>query len=206
MKKNIIITAVVAAGLALSLAACSTPVKVDTANKPVKGTEAPAVEKTTEAPAPEAGTRENPFAAGTAGKYDSTSAWTLTVGATNPDAWAAVASANQFNTPPADGNSFIMVPLHIVLDQGATQAADGADPNSSLAISYVTASGNTYDPFTASCGVIPSPQMYEVGTMYPGAQSDANICVSVPTADVAGGRWRVAAIIGADAVAWWVGA
>jgi hypothetical protein len=140
-------------------------------------------EKAEEAPAPEVGTRENPAPAGSTIELTD---WTVAVGATNRDAGAAVAAANQFNAPPVEGRAFVLAPV--------TATYTGAESGTawvSLGIQFVGNAGNTYGMGSDDyCGVIPTP-LSDSGELYAGAAANGNVCVSVPAAEIEGGTWVV---------------
>lgn len=189
---------IIAVGALLGLSGCTGgPVAV----KSSSGTKA----TTTPTPAAQQGTRENPFPVGTAGKYDATSAWTFTFGSTVPDAWAQVSAANQFNEGPPAGSSDVLSSVTMVLVKNSS-TVNGADPSSSFEIDYVTKSGNSFSSSENDCGVLPAPEVSEIGTMFGGASATAEICSQVPTADVPGGSWSVRPYSGAAALAFFAGA
>lgn len=190
-------TAFAGFSLILALAACSSgPVEV--------AEPAPETTPSQAAEAPSEGTRDNPFAVGTTAKHSSDSVWTLTVGETDADAWPKILAANEFNQKPAEGSSFVTAPVRVELeDNDAT--AGGADPWASFAVAYVTESGNSFEGSTC-IEVLPDPgELYGIGTMFGGAQADFLACAQVPSADIAGGTWRVYSLIG-TASAFFAGA
>jgi len=131
-----------------------------------------------------AGTRKNPVPVGTAAQVGD---WTVTLAPTNVDATDIVKAENQFNDPPADGRQFVMVELSLTYDGDE----DAQIPWVSLSTKFVGSDGNTYGTGTDDyCGVIPG-NLTDVGEMYAGATATGNVCVSVPTAAVDGGRWTV---------------
>ncbi|TDW31411.1 hypothetical protein [Cryobacterium psychrophilum] len=147
-----------------------------------------------EAPTAKLGTRTNPFPTGTAGKHASDSVWTFSAGETDTDAWPEILAVNEYNEAPAEGNGYITVPVTVQVDDVAA-VVDGADPSYSFDVSYVTASGNTYDG-TTCLGVLPDPgELYNVGVMYGGAQAGFIGCAQVPTADIPGGAWVVSSLV-----------
>lgn len=132
---------------------------------------------------PEVGTRENPAPAGSAIELTD---WTVSLGATNRDAAADVAAANQFNAPPVEGRVFVLAPV--------TATYTGAESGTawvSLGVHFVGSAGNTYGTGSDDyCGVIPTP-LSDSGELYAGAAATGNVCVSVPAAEVEGGSWVV---------------
>lgn len=147
----------------------------------------------TPSPSVAAGTRESPIPSDTLTEYATDSAWNFLIGATNPNATDAVIAENQFNSLPPDGSVFIMAPVYIKVKETA-DAPEGISPGGSLNFGYVTAAGNTFDMFSAPCGVIPN-DVLALGAMYAGAEAYANICVAVPRDAVSGGTWKVTSVV-----------
>ncbi|MCL2455057.1 MAG: hypothetical protein FWD18_07155 [Micrococcales bacterium] len=130
------------------------------------------------------GTRANPVPAGTSAEVGD---WTITLAPTTLDAADVVLAENSYNDPPEEGRQFIMTEVSFAYD-----GEDSATPWVSLSIKFVGSDGNTYSSGTDDgCGVIPSPRLMDVGEMYAGASSAANVCLSVPTAAIDGGSWSV---------------
>lgn len=68
---------------------------------------------------------------------------------------------------------------------------DGIDPYGSLTVSFVTAKGRSYDTMD-NYDVTIKNDFYDVGTVYPPTEKvSANVAISVPADEVAGGVWRV---------------
>lgn len=114
----------------LVLAGCSTPNEVS-APEPAEPVE---IEETVQEEAVvEEGTRENPVPIGTQISSDD---WTVTINSVNLDANDLI--VDDWNEPPAEGNTYIMVE--------ATVTYTGNDPQGEIPfaeIDYVTAEGNT---------------------------------------------------------------
>lgn len=183
--------------LALALSGCSSgPVEV------AKPSDTP--KPTPTATADPQGTRANPFPVGTAAQYDKGSVWTFTVGETDSDAWTEIVAANEFNQAPEAGNSYLTVPVHIALEENP-QTAGGADAWASFSVAYVTASGNSFDSSTCSADLPDPGPLYNIGTMFGGAQADFLACAQVPSAEIPGGTWRIYTLIGSGSV-FFVGA
>lgn len=182
--KKLLATVGVAAVLVVT--GCSAPVESPAA-PPV--TTPPVVSETpTPTPAPEAerGTRANPLAPGESRKLTNESMWII---------------GSSKATVVRDG--YVVLPLTIGFDWVAGQeqadAADepwdvdneGIDPYGSLMVSFVTSKGRTYDTMD-NYDVTIKNEFYDVGTVYPPTDSvSANVAVSVPDDEVAGGVWRV---------------
>lgn len=182
----------------LALTACTgTPALEVTTNPPVaEASSEPSASPTpTTAPVAEAvrGTRSNPLAVGESRQIVEKSMWT--VGATGA-------------TEVRDG--FLVLPLRLQMDwetsrantaEGGGDPADvdnlGVNPVGAINVTFVSASGRSYTSFDQYEAETPSPQIWEVGTLFPPAESvDVFIPVSVPAEDVAGGVWQVANYVG----------
>lgn len=108
------------------------------------------------------------------------------LGATNRDAGADVAAANQFNAPPVEGRVFVLAPV-----TATYTGAESGTPWVSLGLQFVGNAGNTYGMGADDyCGVIPTP-LSDAGELYAGAAATGNVCVSVPAGEVEGGTWVV---------------
>lgn len=72
-----------------------------------------------------------------------------------------------------------------------TDPDQGVDPWMSLYVKFVTAGGRSYDSMDDYSVTVPN-EWFGVGTVYPPAESvTANVAISVPAAEVAGGTWSV---------------
>jgi hypothetical protein len=171
------------------LAACS-PAAVE-APEAEAASPTPEIVQTPEPTTP-AGSRDLPWLPGTSAQFGSSSVWTFVVGDTSLDQWPAIAAANEFSTPPAEGNMFITAPVKLEVADNE-QTASGADPWGSFSITYVTAAGTT----AGECmGSLPAPgDLYDVGTMYGGASVEFLACAEVAADQVAGGTWAVRSLI-----------
>lgn len=196
----------IAASFALTGCSSDGPVLVESA-APVEAVESESPTPTptsTPAPASELGTRDNPIPINTVAKHSTDSVWNYSVGETDTDAWPEIQAVNQFNTAPPEGSAYVAVPVAISLDD-VEAVAQGADPLVSFAFEYVTAAGNSYDEF--SCNqVLPAPgDLFNIGTMYGGAQASFIACASVPVADVPGGTWKVTSQVDFSSTAFFAG-
>jgi hypothetical protein len=94
----------------------------------------------------------------------------------------AVASANEFNEPPAEGSEYIVV------NYSATYVGD--DPEGQMAafigVEYVTAEGTTVDG-TDSLAVAPDPVFDSLSTLYTDGTATGNTVFEVPSASAAQG-------------------
>ncbi len=172
-----------AAVLTLTVAACGgTDTAGPATNGPVEDaapieTADPAAEVTevpTEQSPADVGSRDNPVPIGTVVTVGD---WDVAVVSVNPNAADVVAAENQFNDPPAEGFSFVMIGLKATYngDDTGTFWVDVSDK-------ILGNGGNTFDD---SCGVIPNPAM-DAGEVFPGAAIEANVCFAVETAQLPG--------------------
>ncbi|GAA1998650.1 hypothetical protein [Microbacterium pumilum] len=154
----------------LAFAGCSSPT---TGSAPPDDTTAAEDTEETEAPAAAAGTRENPFPLGTVIESDE---WTVVVNSVTLDGNEAVAAANQFNEPPAEGSQYIVV--------NYTVTYTGDDPDGQMGafvtLDYVTASGTTVDSM-GSLAVAPDPAVDTTSALYNGGSVTGNKAIAVPS-------------------------
>lgn len=101
----------------------------------------------------------------------------------------------------------IILPLYIALDwdkarsqaQGTDLDSTGIDPYSSLQVRFISAAGveygNGFNPSDHPESVVdglPDPALWNLGSIYPPAQSvTAYVYASVPKDQVEGGAWKV---------------
>lgn len=144
-----------------------------------------------------AGTRENPLRAGSTVELGS---WSVTLGLSNADATEAVMSENEFNESPAEGRKFVLVPV--------TAVYSGDEPGLAwmeLTIEFVGSAGNTFgSAFEDNCGVIPDP-LIDQGEVFAGGEVGGNVCVAVPTDQIAEGAWSVSESFSFDDTRFFVG-
>lgn len=176
MRSNVL-ALVLAAAVAMGLVGCSGDETPHVSSIAVKVPTATAT-----APVEADGTRTNPLGVGESRKVAVGSMWTV----------AAEAAT-------VVGDGYVVLPLRLEIDWDAAVAngidpdSAGVDPWQSLSFNYVTAAGrsyNTNDGFEARPPV--PPELYEVGAVYPPTDSlSANVAITVPSDQVAGGVWRV---------------
>lgn len=197
---SVLVTAVALGALA-GCAPASGPVAVETESTKASPSSTPEPEVSLSSTEPD-GTRALPWPAGSQAKYDDTSVWTYSIGATALDQWPAIVTVNEFSEPPAEGNMYITAPVTLTVDTNE-QTSAGVDPYSSLQISYVTGSGKS----GKECVVqLPAPgDLYEVGLVYGGATVEFLACAEVPVADVSGGTWAVRSLIDQSLVTFFEG-
>lgn len=177
--------ALAAAAVALTLTACtptpaSAPAASEQAATETQAAEQPAAETAAaEEPAAADGTRDNPLPAGSTIEGGT---WSVVVGATVLDANAAVTEANQFNQPPADGQTYISVPIQ------ATYTGDESAYTAEIQVAYVTASGETID---ATSATVVTDDSMGLDELYNGGQASYSQYLMVPTDGLADGLIRV---------------
>jgi len=200
MRKTRTLAALAAAILAVTLTACGGTATVDEAPPATdkttaqdaknEATEAPKPTPTpkpspTTPPAPELGTRDNP---GQPGEHTITftegaeTAWEVTLGKMDTDAWPEVSAENQFNEPPAEGHVYVMVPVTATY-KGSTSGSPWID----LEIAFVAADGRSFDQ---EFQVIPNA-FSDVADLYTGGVGTGNLLFSVPADAVEGGTFAV---------------
>ncbi|GAB3848786.1 DUF308 domain-containing protein [Nesterenkonia populi] len=142
-----------------------------------EGEQAPAED---EEPAEE-GTRENPYPLGT---RISSGDWAVTVNSVDLDAEDAVLAENQFNEPPEDGSTYILVNI--------TAEYTGSDAEGDMpwaSVEYVSSEGST---FTEADVTAVAPDAFDsLTTLYEGASETGNIALHVPADDVTDGTLAV---------------
>lgn len=122
------------------------------------------------------GSRANPLPIGAT---VSNQEWQITLGPPH-EAWAEIAAANEFNSPPKAGMEYWVVPVT------ATYTGDKTgNPTFGISVKFVGSDNRTYD---GDCGVIPEP-LNDVGDLYKGGVAKGNKCVAVPAG--ANGLWTV---------------
>ena len=116
-------------------------------------------------------TRENPYPLGTeiSGKD-----WKVVINSVTFNANDAVAAANEFNDPPADGKQYVLI------NYTATYIGDDSSGESAafVSVDYVTADGVTVDG-TDSMAVAPDA-IDSLTTLYNGASVTGNVVRAVP--------------------------
>ncbi|GAA1489729.1 hypothetical protein GCM10009626_24750 [Brachybacterium sacelli] len=124
------------------------PTDAETSEQPTdqETSEQPADDATSEGATEEAaagaGTKDDPYAVGATftledgegGTYD------VTVGEVDWDATDAVMEANQFNTEPSDGETYILIPLELTYHGDSS-----AEVFSAVTVQYATSGGDVYE-------------------------------------------------------------
>ena len=136
-------------------------------------------------------TRENPYPLRT---EISSKDWKVVINSVTFDANAAVAAANQFNDPPADGKEYVLI--------NYTATYIGNDPAGDtpafVTIDFVTADGVTIDG-ADSIAVAPDA-IDPLTTLYNGARVSGNVVRAVPSANAQNGVLAVSPGLVADKV------
>jgi hypothetical protein len=176
-----------AALLIIGLVGCSAPAPqpeaIATPTEEPSASAEPAPSETTEEPAAAIGTRENPVPIGQVLAFGPESAFQ--VGASGPTQVAA---------------DFSVLPLVIQIDWAnfnAQSEAQGQPPGGpfpaylNFGVSFVSAGGTSYDTMD-NYSVDIENELWEIGDVYEGTDVvNANVPVSVPEAEIAGGVWVV---------------
>lgn len=115
------------------------------------------------------GTRDNPAPIGST---ISSSDWDVVINSVNLDGNQAVADANQFNAPPAEGMKYIVV--------NATLTYKGADSSNDLMVTYafVSEDGTVYKTFDAPVSA-PEPAL-GLNELYTDGSVTGNVVIQVP--------------------------
>ncbi|MCP4436602.1 MAG: DUF4352 domain-containing protein [Actinomycetia bacterium] len=103
--------------------------------------------------------------------------WNLTVNSAELDANAAMAAANQFNTP-ADGSQYVMVNMSITNNSDAP-----AEPMFEMKLSLLPPSGVGIDP--AFVAEVPE-EIDQLAQLQPGATMTGNMVFEVPVDQIPG--------------------
>lgn len=169
--------------LVVALAACSAPVtEQEPANPPAAAAdvESPAPPPPAETQAPEQGTRANPFPKGTTVGTDTVQ---LSLGEVIWNANDAVAAANQFNSPPAEGSTYAIVPVTVT----NVSEPDAVQPWLAFTIKFVADDGRSFDQ---DYQVIDAP-LTDVGDLYAGGVGSGNLLFALPNDVSGGGVWAI---------------
>lgn len=139
------------------------------------GSPAGAVENKAEAAT---GTRENPSPIGSVVESDD---WRIVINSVTLAASDAVAAANEFNDPPAEGSEYILV------NYSATYLGDDANGQmpAFVSLEYVTADGRTINSFDKT--VIAPDAIDSSNTLYKDGTATGNVAFEVPSATAAQG-------------------
>jgi hypothetical protein len=157
-------------------------------------------EATEETPAGDGqGTKDNPYPSGQmftledgeGGTYD------VTIGAIDWAATDKVMEANQFNTEPAEGETYILIPVDFTY-----HGSGEAEPFLALTVEYVTNGGNTF----SDEGTVTPNSAFDVGTLHDGGSGSWEIGIIVPEDQVQDGVLKVDVLFNFDSEPVWVAA
>ncbi|MBW3591183.1 MAG: hypothetical protein KY393_04970 [Actinobacteria bacterium] len=113
-------------------------------------------------------------------------AWQVALTGVERNALQQVQGENQFNNPPADGRQFVMGTFSV-----SYVGEESGTPWIDLSMRFNGSEGNTFGSGQDDyCGVIQS-SLDDTGEMFPGAEAEGNVCVSVPAEQVEGGLFMV---------------
>lgn len=163
--------------------------------------EATTEEATTEAaPAGDGqGAKDSPYATGQMFTLEDGEGGTfdVTIGAVDWDATDKVMEANQFNTEPAEGETYILIPVDL------TYHGDGtAEPFLTVSVAYVSNGGNTF----SDAGTVTPNSSFNVGTLHDGGSGSWEIGVIVPEDQVNDGVLQVSVPFNFGGESVWVAA
>ena len=131
-------------------------------------------------PVADNGTRAAPLAPGAVATF---STWTVSMGATNQDAWGEISTVADEYYAPEPGSAYVMVPATV------TFTGDDRSNVYDLEWVFVSAAGTTFDD---NCNYTALPNKLDLSQeLYTDATASGNLCVTVPADQVAGGVWRV---------------
>ncbi|WP_422115914.1 hypothetical protein [Brachybacterium sp. UNK5269] len=145
------------------------------------------------------GTKDNPYPSGQmftledgeGGTYD------VTIGAVDWAATDKVMEANEFNTEPAEGETYILIPVDLTY-----HGSGEAEPFFAVTVEYVTNGGNTF----SDQGTVTPNSAFDVGTLHDGGSGSWEIGILVPEDQVQDGVLKVDVLFNFDSEPVWVAA
>src|SRR5699024_6400220 len=145
------------------------------------------------------GTKDSPYALGETFTSEDADGGTLdvTLGEVDWDATDAVMEANEFNTEPEDGETYILVPIEVTY-----HGDDSFEPGFSLSVEYVSDKGNSY----SDAGAITPDSRIDVGTVYDGGTAAWSDGILSPQDQVDSGSFTVQALLDFTGDKVWVSA
>lgn len=150
-------------------------------------------------PAPTvAGTTTDPLHPGQSHLLVEGSAWTVALLATNLDAALPDSTEVPADRRPAADETFVVATFSLTVSaaavaaQGGDLASEGTSAWQSLSYTYVAADGTRYDGTTGTPCATDAALVLAEPLWADGDTATGDVCVSVPTDQVAGGLWRVA--------------
>ena len=163
------------------------------------GAEEPSDDAAEEPAADGGGTKDSPYALGETFTIEDADGGTLdvTLGEVDWDATDAVMEANEFNTEPEDGETYILVPIEVTY-----HGDDSFEPGFSLSVEYVSDKGNSY----SAAGAITPDSWIDVGTVYDGGTAAWSDGILIPQDQVDSGSFTVQALLDFTGDKVWVSA
>jgi hypothetical protein len=117
--------------------------------------------------------RQSPIALGTA--TDIGEGWTLTIDGANLAGTEAVLAASEFNTPPIEGEEYVLVTM--------TLAYDGEDDSSSPFDASIRVVGDSNVAISSTCPISLDTQLDEFSDVFQGGAVSGDMCFRVPVDD-----------------------
>lgn len=121
-------------------------------------------------------TLDNPVAVG--GVLSGTDGTEITSSNIVRDAWPLLQAENPLNDPPGEGNRFYMVTVEFSYLSGSETIEASA-----LNFSLIGDNRSVYDTWDDSCGSFPVIPNDLEGELFPGGQTQGNICFEVPQSE-----------------------
>ena len=121
------------------------------------------------------GTREEPILIGDG--HDLGNGWSLVVTKVNFDGAYAVLEANQFNDPPTEGRSFVLVDISL----GYNGSSDPSSPAFEVSIDAVGSQNISYS--SSECGILPN-SIDSMRDLFTGGAISGQVCFDADTSDI----------------------
>ena len=112
-----------------------------------------------------------------AGESATVGAWEITVVGVTPDATDQVLADNQFNGPPPEGSQYFIAEL-----EATYVGSDSSTFWIDMSVGAVGESRVVYEPFGASCGLVPN-DINDAGETFPGGTITGNVCWTIRSSD-----------------------
>lgn len=103
--------------------------------------------------------------------------WRLRVSRVTADATGQVMAENEFNESPGEGNQFFMASV-----EATYTGTDSSTFWLDMTLKAVGESSVAYEPFDATCGVIPD-DLNQAGETFPGGTVTGNVCWNIESSD-----------------------
>ncbi|WP_152030954.1 hypothetical protein [Agromyces aureus] len=133
------------------------------------------------------GDPDDPFAVGEAIEVTNHGEpyYSITFGATNPDAADVVSSENPYNELAPEGSSYVLVPLTVQYHGDGSDAT--RSPVYDLRVSFATGDGGT---ISEDYALIPDP-FFMLPELQPGESATGNLVFVIPDGTLDAGTWLV---------------